>query len=304
MPEAANSWFDDIPVLGTLPTEDVIARLREVGEEETADALEDIEHQDNSSTVFGLRDSWFAIPPYLHTAHIFGYLAPDNSNADVLPILPVGRIRPDHTLKGTRLKITLDRLYAANYPGKGTHQILVHFFAQNQAQDSTEDLHFNATYRVHENAHAAILGYPIFVGLGIGQEGLRLKCRTINVKNDLDEGFLTLLESKVFQSGLKLATTAQPAIAPLSELAFGMARMVAERNRNVSVQDFDLGLDFSSNPVRPQLAEGAYIAVQTPDTFWDWHEWVYHIDSQQIRSLIDKKQPFPYNYIVFSISRY
>jgi hypothetical protein len=34
------------------------------------------------------------------------------------------------------------------------------------------------------------------------------------------------------------------------------------RNRNVPVQDFYLGLDFSAIPMRARLAQGSYLAVQ------------------------------------------
>jgi hypothetical protein len=39
-----------------------------------------------------------------------------------------------------------------------------------------------------------------------------------------DEKFLKMLDSDTFEAGLKLATTAQPAIAPLSGLAMGITR--------------------------------------------------------------------------------
>ncbi len=34
------SWFDDVPVIGKLPPEQAIEKLREVGENEVADMLE------------------------------------------------------------------------------------------------------------------------------------------------------------------------------------------------------------------------------------------------------------------------
>src|SRR6266571_4023974 len=90
-----------------------------------------------------------------------------------------------------------------------------------------EHLHFNATYRVQQGEHAGISGYPIFTGLNAGHEGMTLKCRTINVSNDEDEAFLSFLESDVFKAGLQLVTTAQPVIAPFSEMALGIAKTIA-----------------------------------------------------------------------------
>jgi hypothetical protein len=104
------------------------------------------------------------------------------------------------------------------------------------------------------------------------------RCHTVNVKNDTDEAFLDFLEGDVFRSGLKLAITAQPAIAPLTNLALGLTKSIAKRNRNVSVQDFYLGLDFAGTSMGARLAEGDYIAVQIPETFqhiWRWEDWVY-----------------------------
>lgn len=303
---SVSAWFDDIPVVGALPPEEAVVILHEVGEDEVADAL--AESQENAYDFGGTERRWW-LPPklWMHAAHTFGYLAPASSVGDELLIQPIDTIRADTTLKHAQLKITLDRLRVADYPGRGTHRVLVHFFAQNQTAEKTEDVHFNATYRIREGEHAAIRGYPIFVGLAVGGEGLRLKCRTINVKNDQDEAFLNVLESDVFKSGLHLATTVQPALVPLSELALGLARTMATRHRNISVQDFDLGLDFSNLPLGAHLAEGAYLAVQLPESeqpVWNWDEWVYHPSVGQVVKRDNHQQMIPYNYLVFSVHRY
>src|SRR5262249_29535785 len=148
--------------------------------------------------------------------------------------------------------------------------------ARNQIDDRAEELHFNATYRVLEGQSAPIIGYPIFLNLAVGNEGLAFRCRTINVKNDSDEAFLDFLDGDVFRAGLKLMETLQPAIAPLSALSLATTKSVAKRNRNVPVQDFDLGLDFSGTQMGARLAEGDYIVVQIPDKLrltWRWDEW-------------------------------
>ena len=76
----------------------------------------------------------------------------------------------------------------------------------------------------------------------------------------------------MFKAGLRLAETAQPAIAPLAGMALGLTRSIAQRNRNVSVQDFYLGLDFAGTSMGARLAQGDYIAVQIPEALkvvWD-----------------------------------
>jgi hypothetical protein len=72
----------------------------------------------------------------------------------------------------------------AAYPGGGTHHILFDFHAQNQVPGQVEDLHFNAIYRVREGERAGMIGYPIFVGLNVGAQGVAFRCLSVNVKNE------------------------------------------------------------------------------------------------------------------------
>ncbi|MFZ2405016.1 MAG: hypothetical protein WAW41_07755 [Methylobacter sp.] len=300
------TWFDDLPVVGKLSPEQAAAKLREVGEEEAATALEAAE--ETVTRTFGTEKWWpFQDKPWQHTAHAFGYLAPASPGNAPLAIRHAGNIASDPTLKNSAIKITLDRLRVAAYPGSGTHRILFDFYAQNQVPGDIEHLHFNATYRVREAEQAAIIGYPIFIGLNVGIEGIAFKCFTVNVKNDQDEAFLGFLDSDVFKAGLKLASAAQPAIAPFSQMALGLTKSIASRHQNVPVQDFYMGLDFSSIATRARLAEGSYLAVQIPETLqtvWDWGEWIYNPTNGQIVNRAEPTHLIPYNYLVFSVSRY
>ncbi len=300
-------WFDDLPVLGRLPPAQAAAKLRAAGDVTAAAALE--QPPSGAKAFAPGRETWwpFQDKPWQHTAHAFGHLAPAGPGDTPQPIHHAGNIAADPTLKNSRVKITLDRLRVAEYPGSGTHRILFDFYAQNQVPGNVEHLHFNATYRAREGEQVGLLGFPIFVGLNVGTEGLAFKCFTVNVRNDEDEAFLGFLESDVFKSGLKLAATFQPAIAPFSAMALGLTRSIASRNRNVPVQDFYMGLDFSSVGTRARLAEGSYVAVQIPEklqTVWDWSEWVYQPNQGQIVNRDDRTKLVPYNYIVFSVSRY
>jgi len=301
-------WFDDLPVLGKLPPAQAAAKLREIGENKTADTIEAAKDTRDFQT-FGALSRFlpFQNRQWQHTAHAFGYLTPSLPGSEPLTIRHAGNIEADPTLRNSRIKISLDRLRVADYPGSGTHRILFDFYAQNQVSSGIEHLHFNATYRVRENEEAAIIGYPIFVGLNVGIEGVVFRCLTVNVKNEDDEALLGFLESDVFKSGLMLATTAQPAIAPLSSMAVALTKSIARRHKNVPVQEFYIGLDFTKMPFRARLNEGSYIAVQIPEAFervWDWDEWVYHPKSGQVVSRDDEAKLIPYNYLVFSVSRY
>jgi hypothetical protein len=302
-------WFDDLPVLGKLPPEQAAAKLRELDDLESAEALEAAHALTTRGENFKRPQSWwpFGDKPWQHTSHTFGYLAPSPPGSEALPIQHAGNIVADHTLKNQRIKITLDSLRVADYPGRGIHRVLLDFYAQNHTPDQIEHLHFNATYRVRENEHAAILGYPLFVGLTVGSDSVAFKCFTVNVHNEADEAFLRIFESNAFKVGLQLTSAVQPTVALFSELAFGLTRSIAGRNKNVPVQDFHLGLDFSNIPTRARLAEGSYLAVQIPEslqTVWDWSAWVYNPNSGRVVSRNDPQQMIPYNYLVFSVSRY
>ncbi|MGE5674268.1 MAG: hypothetical protein ACM3XM_10325 [Mycobacterium leprae] len=303
MPDSA--WFDDLPVIGRMAPEIAAARLRDAGLHDDANAIE------AAAPIFagggGLR--LFQPRPWQHTSHTFGYLAPvkENEAGHALDIAQAGAITPDLRLKNSRVKITLDRLGVIGYPGFGMHQILFDFAAQNQVPGQVEHVHFNAAYRVREGEQAGIMGYPIFIGLNVGEEGIAFRCYTVNVMNQSDEEILQMLDSDVFRSGLKLASTLNPVIAPLSQMALGITRALAQRNRNIPVQDFALGLDFSNVATRARLAEGSYLAVQIPEELepaWDWREWVYQPTVGQVVKREDPGVRIPYNYLVFSVSRY
>lgn len=302
------SWFENLPIIGELSGKQAAGKLREVGEDAAADLLEQFEEAE--SQIFDLGEHkrrWpFQDKPWQYTTHTFGYLAPVSPGNNEHAIRHIEEIIADPTLRGECIKLTLDRLRISSYPGGGMHRVLLHISAQNQASDKVEPVHFTTTYRVQEGQSAGLQGYPLFIGLNVGQEGMMLKCRTINVCNDQDEAFLGFLESEPFKVGLHLVTTAQPVLTPFSEMALGLAKMIAARRRNISVQDFDLGLDFSMVPLRGRLAEGSYLAVQVPESFyavWDWDEWVYLPHRGHIVKRDDYRQLIPYNYLIFGVSR-
>lgn len=302
-------WFDDLPVIGRLSPMEAAAKLREIGEDEVAISLLDAARDsEERPQVFGLRD-WLSgeCPAWQHTTHSFGYISPFSPEQETMPITHASQVKIDDRLKNSRLTITLDGLRAADYPGGGEHRVLFDFYGQNQVKGGTEDLHFNATYRVREGERAASLGFPIFVGLNVGSQGVAFKCFTINVKNTDDETLLAMMDSDLFRRGLKLATIAQPAIAPLTGLAIALTRSIATRHRNVPVQDFYLGLDFSNVATRARLAVGSYIAVQIPETMrlaWHWGEWVFQPATGNIVAKTDPSLLIPYNYVIIGVSLY
>jgi hypothetical protein len=305
-----DDWLDDLPVIGKLSPDEAARRLRSIGESEIADAL------DEEFASPGRMAVTYDIPWHLggkgeriwrHSSHAIGYLGPatDLTQAN-MPIRHAADINPDRSLKEKRIKITLDALRVADYPGTGMHQVLVSFSARNQTDQGPEHLHFNTTCRVRDGEMAAVFGRPIFVGLLAGNEGIFLQVATLNVKNDDDEALLRFLDSDVLKSGLYILNTVQPALAPFSALTLGLTRAIASRTQNIAVQAVDLGLDFSAIAPRPRLAEGSYLAVQMPPTLqasWNWHEWVYDRQSGRIIKAAAPDQSLPYNYLVIGVSR-
>lgn len=301
--------FEQLQVIGKLSPSLAATKLREIGEAQAADELDQYITLQERQVSFGAVDFiWpFQDKAWQYTSHAFGYIAPAPPDGGMEKILHAGNIVPDASLKNASVRITLDRLRVASYPGGNTHRILLDFYARNQVAGGTEDLHFNATYRVFEGQQAGVIGYPIFVGLNVGSEGLAFKCFTVNVKNDDDEKFLSFLDSDVFKAGLKLSTVVQPALAAFTGMAVGITKGIAERNRNVPVQEFYMGLDFSNSAAGARLAEGSYLAVQIPDTNqtqWDWNAWAYNRANGQVVSTSDANLMIPYNYIIFSIVRH
>jgi len=203
------SAFSDIPVVGRQGS---LAGGRQnsgkLGDIETAEAIEVAQrHATDAPISFEVLDGLFKPKPWQHTAHAYGYRAVASPGARLLTIQHAGNIAADATLKNSRLRINLNRLRVASYPGGGQHRILFDFCAQNQLPELTEDLHFNSTVRVREGQRAAVIGYPIFVAINVGLEGVTFRCYTVNVKNDNDEAFLDFLESDIDASGAQHVAT-------------------------------------------------------------------------------------------------
>ncbi len=243
--------------------------------------------------------------PWSYVTHQFGYIAPrEPSSIESQVIQHPSTIAANPTLKNSRLNIRLDRLRIQKYPGGGVHNVLVTFAARNQVADFQESVIFSQTYRVPNGQSLGITGYPIFIGLNAGSQGVAFECSTVNVKNEADQAVLSALESSTFKTGLELLTTAQPALTPFTTLTLGLVKAFAQRNENVPVQKFYLGLDFEDAAMGIRLAEGNYIAVQVPDeTTIDWNKWIYKPNLGIIVHKADSS-PLEFNYLVFRVSRY
>ncbi|WP_228013556.1 hypothetical protein [Nostoc edaphicum] len=296
--------FSDIKLVGEYDSRSLTAKLDQIGEGilELSDRSDRSKSPDELLRFFGLIKQ----QPWMQTTHQFGYIALRQSGSTEPQVIEYpGSIAADTTLKNKRINIRLDRLRVYKYPGRGIHNIMVSFAARNQVADSQESVTFSQTYRVAEGQMASIAGYPIFIGLNVGSQGVAFECSTVNVNNETDQAILAALESPPFQSGLSLLTTAQPAIAPFTEITLGVVKALARRTENVPVQKFYLGLDFENAAMGIRLKEGNYIAAQVPsETAIEWHKWEYRPDIGTIVHKADRLETLPYNYLVFRVSRY
>jgi hypothetical protein len=295
-------------VLGEHPSSEVADYLESIGDLEAAQQLRSGVDFDDSEVALESVFGGDGPRPWQHTNHAFGYVPLLTSGGpDRLPLQHVSQVAPSTELIGKRISVTLDRLRIKEYPGKGTHNVSFNFIANHQvAPDGTsEEVQFSQLYRVQDDQGAGITGYPVFHGLAVGNVGVAFKGFTVNVSNESDEAMLGVLDSQLFKNGLKLITTANPAIQPLAGLAQGVAQVFLSRNKNRKIQDFYLGLDFTDVATRARLAVGSYVVVQHPrPELVQWHSWVFDTSTGEIVANDGFNTRIPFNYIVFSVSEF
>ncbi|HEU0292589.1 MAG TPA: hypothetical protein VFR47_07620 [Anaerolineales bacterium] len=257
--------------------------------------------------------------PWLNTQHQYGYIAPFTPGAQrYFPIVSASNMSAQRDLQGKRINIRLDFLRVYQYPtplfniGHSVHTILFTFEARNQVEGGKEEpVAFNQYYKAHAGQDAAVSGQPVFIGLTVGLNGVGFICRTVNVSNSTDEEFVSIFNSDAITSGLNLLTTAQPALAPLANLARGLCVSLASRTKNVPVQEVNLGLDFETGQTGARLAVGSYVVAQTaqPNEIV-WSKWKYDAEIGTImrdpQSLAQGEEPYPlpHNAFVFRVSPY
>jgi len=297
-------WMDQATVLGRMERQEAAQKLREVGEVDEAMAL-DLPPVGAPSD----RYAWTTRREraWKHTAHAIGFIAPPKvDSGGALAIDEVGSVTADPSLANARVTVSLDQLRVVDYPGGGTHNVLLHFFAKHQAGEQIEEIQFSQAFRVREGESAGVTNHPIYVGLQVPPSGLAFRCLTVNIRNEEDQIIVDVLSSSAVQAGLKLLATVQPAIGLLSKMAEGFTRALASRNKNVPVQQVHLGLDFSALATGARLAEGSYLVVQVPDRdrlVWDWGDWEFSRATGRVARRGSPTELIPYNSLIFGIRR-
>jgi hypothetical protein len=296
--------------LGERPINEIISKLNEIGEVEVVSKL-------NAYTKSPLASkSGRSIKPWLNTQHQYGFIPlyePGSSRFH--QIVSASNMQADESLRNQRINIKLGYLRVYEYPkpfiyfGKNKHIIYFTFEARNQIPNGGEPVAFNQTYEATSGQDAAVTGYPIFIGLNVGLNGVEFSCKTVNVGNTNDKELVNAIYSDAMTSGLNLLTTAQPVLAPFVGIARGLCVSLAERSKNVPVQKFALGLDFETGATGARLATGSYVVAQVERANEiNWSDWKFDAETGTIvrTTLVDGVEPYPlpYNAIVFRVSKY
>ncbi|WP_075220683.1 hypothetical protein [Acuticoccus yangtzensis] len=288
------SDFDEQPSLGDRTDDEIADFLEILGDYGGAQELRDA----------GVRPQGLARllgKPWIHTAHVFGFI--DGAKADEarVPIVPASEAECDPSLIGSQIKVTLDAFQIAEYPGSGQHTVLFDFKGRDQAGDEAQDLQYASVLTINDHDRAAVNGVPIFTGLTVPPDGLSFKAKTILVASKGDQALIDALQSAVFQDGLKLMGKLQPALPQLVSLVGGITQNLLKRRKNEQIQIFDLGLDFSGSRTSARLRRGSYVVVQVPGaSMWRWDSWSF---DQHTMSVVDANgEPAPYNTIVFGVT--
>lgn len=303
---------DEFVPLGKQSPDEIVNKLREIGDDEAATDFEAYEESSRADL-----ESLFGPPrAYLNTQHQYGFIPRFDPGAGRFqPIVAASSAPVDLALKNQRINIRLDYLRVYEYPKPliglrdNIHTILFAFEARNQLVDDSEAVAFNQTYRARSKQDVAVQGYPIFIGLGVGSEGVVLSCKTVNVGNSSDEKLVDAINSDSATMGLNLLATAQPALAPFIGVAKGLTTSLALRSKNAGVQDIRLGLDFEVGATGARLAVGSYIVAQVSRANEiTWSDWNFDRETGTIvrANLAEGEDPYllPYNAIVFRISFY
>ncbi len=295
--------FENTKPIADMDPEEMAAKLREMGDEETAAEITAAQDAKGLEGVFGQRPR----KPYLYRTQQVGYFPFGQAgSAEPIPVSGVGVIAPDPSLLNSRINIYLDRLYVEAYPGSlfghGEHHILVSFKASNQLT-TPETVALSQTYVAFDGDEAGVMGYPVFIGLNVGSTGASFEIETVNIKNSEDEALLKMLDSDEFRGGLGLLNTLQPAIVPLTKMATETTKLLAGRSKNVAVQKHYLGLDTTHSPAGVPLVAGHFIVAQVPTPAEiDWRDYHFDRNSGTVVNKENGDEPLHYNYLIFRVT--
>jgi hypothetical protein len=290
-------WFDGIALLGDLPANEYDDYLRRIDDPSAEDAGDG---QHERAITFSRKRQ-----PFSYTGSQVGHIQAGQDR--YLRIVDPRDIEPDRTLAGQRVTVQLTQALVVRYPGRGTHEILLHFDAGDRGMKD-ERMQFGSTVRSADASTPALVGQVLFSGLLVAPDGLSIRLRTINVRSEDDAKLLAVLQSDVFRAGLDVAASVGPAIGLLSQTLGSIATYFATRASNMPVQDGLLAIGLQRDLVdAPKLRLGSYVLAQAPSTvggrLWSWADYVYDRERGVIVESRNRDAAISYNYIALGIGR-
>jgi hypothetical protein len=295
-------WFGGEPPIGNLSLAVAVKKVREFGDSTTADtiaAAEAAQASDTFASPGGVIGAIFS--RYLKTINVCGFLPAAGGE-----LRAVTDVKPDPSLQGKALKVTLDGLHVANYPGFGTHKLLFDFAVQTQVKGRSGIFHYNARFEARDRETVPVRNFPLFYGLKPSLEGITFGFQIVNLSSSFDEGLLDFLKRDEFKTGLNLAASVTPVVGQISEMAASLTRWLSGQSRNTKVHEFRQGLDFEKRPFGGGLASGSYLVIQIPqhtEREWNWNDWVVDSQSTRVVRRDDRKQPLDFNHLAFGLHR-
>ena len=220
--------FSQSKSLGSKDRLEIIRYLLEIGDDAAAKRF-----SGHGGGGQALASRFFGVDQWANTGILLGYIA-DRSSGSSIDIQNAVTLAPDDTLKGGRIKITLDKFYVQSYPGHGAHTILCEFTGKNQISGGAEEkMRFALTTTANDRSGSGVSGEPIFLGVSVGQDGIAFEGRTINVRSSTDDTLMEALGSDTFRNGLALLTSVQPALKPFVGLAGALSKLLPAEARIV-----------------------------------------------------------------------
>lgn len=293
-------WFGAEKPFGDLPPDEAIIALRELGDMTCADELAAAEYYDKPD-VFGGPDFLSrSFSRFYRTIQVCGFLPARGSS-----LIAVSEVKPDVKLRECALRITLDGLHVANYPGYGVHNVLFDFAIQRQSGSGVNPIfHYNAKFQARDGETVPVRNFPIFYGLEPSAEGLTFGFQTVNVSSRFNEGLLKFLAKDEFKEGLSLVGGLSNAVGQVSCIASTLTGWLASNSKNRKVQEFHQGLELKERQAAGGLAEGTYIVAQIPkalESEWSWDSWRFDPALGRLTSKLDGERTLDFNHLMIGI---